>query len=105
MTSPAVDNTMNFLRMNWPLIIVVCSGLIAWGVTTTKVQALEDEAEIRQEDHDAIIRIEAELSAQKTALKEARDDIKALNTKIDTNLTTILSEIRRSRPVAEPTTQ
>ena len=49
------------IRLYWPLAAVIGAGLITWGYTTSRVEALEvDQAEIKKiqdTDHDVLIEI------------------------------------------------
>ena len=105
MSSPAVDQSLHYMRKNWPILSAIAVGIFLWGGLVMKVNALEEKSKIRDEDHDAIVRIETEIAViknefaqsrrtQETFRKEQREFREDIEDKIDQNFQMLLRELR-----------
>lgn len=101
MTSPAVDQSLHYARKNWPILSALVAGAVLYGVLFNKVEALEDKSKTRDEDHDAIVRVETEVSSMKDQVaavvaeqKTLHSDIVNLERRMNENFTEILQELR-----------
>lgn len=101
MTSPPIRNMLTWA----PVTFAIIAGAITWGVTTQRVQALEDKAETASNDHDRIVRIETQITTVTTSVgdvreeqKEIRADVRRLEGTINDNFRMLLEEVRKQRP-------
>lgn len=108
MTSPAVDHSLEYARKNWPILIAIGTGLVMWGVTFTKVEALEGKQAGRDKDSVSIVKITSEVAQIRLTLQEIKETSKAdkrltdqniqgLEDKIDSNFRELLLELQRQR--------
>lgn len=105
MTSPKIDYTMHFLRLNWPIIATVCAGLIAWGTAMADINALKEAAAKKESDHDRIIKVETVVESSgkviaeiRTEQKEASKEMQRLEISMNSNFQTLLLELQKERP-------
>lgn len=101
MTSPAVDQSLHYARKNWPILSALVAGAVLYGVLFNKIEALEEKSKGRDADHDAIVRVETEVTSIKDQVaavvaeqKNLHDDIVNLELRMNENFTEILQELR-----------
>ena len=104
MSSPKIDQSLNFLRLNWPIVTVIFAGLIAWGTAMADIAQLKSAQQQRSEDHDRIVRMEAVVDQSSKVIDEVRkeqkaqqEDIQNLEKTINSNFTELLVELRKER--------
>lgn len=91
--------------LTWlPLIILGATGLIAWGQTAQRVDALEEKAARAIDDHDRIVRIETQIEVITTTISDVRTEQKAVKEDIDRledtvqqSFAELLQELRRQQ--------
>lgn len=101
MTSPAIDQSLHYARKNWPILSALVAGAILWGALFNKVEALEEKSKLRDEDHDSIVRIEAQLQVASSTIEELKDEqkeirrqLRTLEGSVNDNFRELMEELR-----------
>jgi hypothetical protein len=108
MTSPRVDETLEYARRNWPLLSAIGAGLIFASMTFQRVNAIEEELEDADSQKERIVRIETQITTVQTSIGELKTTIKeqqtidkeereALEDTINDNFRQLLLELQRQR--------
>lgn len=108
MTSPKVDQTIEYARMNWPILSALGAGLILWGMTLQRVNAIEEEIDDADTQRERIVRIETQITTVQTSigklettLKEQqlidKEEREQLEESINENFQLLLLELQRQR--------
>jgi hypothetical protein len=95
MTSPRVDETLEYARRNWPLLSAIGAGLIFASMTFQRVNAIEEELEDADSQKERMIgELKTTIKEQQTIDKEERE---ALEDTINDNFRQLLLELQRQR--------
>jgi len=108
MTSPRVEQTVEYVKTNWSIFSALAVGLVLWGGTIVKVEALEEKARKNDEHSERIVRIETQITTVQTSVGEIKrtmkeqnekfdEDVEELEQTINSNFQQLLLELRQSR--------
>lgn len=91
MSSPPMRSILTWV----PVTFAIVAGAITWGVTTQRVQALEDAQSTAQSDHDNIVTMQAQMTAVQEDVREVKGDIKGIQKTMTENFTKIMLELQK----------
>ena len=104
MTSPKVDQSIEYARMNWPILSAIGVGLLMWGMTLQRVNAIEEEIDDADDQRERVVRIETQITTITTQLEEGKverkelsEGVTALEMEVQKGFNSLLIELQKQR--------